>query len=237
MTLLSIVQDAAVILGLPEPSAVTSSADLGVKKLLKFANQAGKQLMRYHDWQALIVEQEFTSLATEEQTNALPPVDYDRLVYNAEIWDRTNNLRFTGPTPSRYWALMKSGFSTGGVPGYWRIIGSQLRILPVQGAGNTIGFEYISKRWAQSAGGTRQDSFMADTDICVASAFEDLLALEIIWRWRQSRGFAQYAEDMSTAEREKEKAAAADRGTGRIRTESNDSAPSLQQPNWTGVVA
>lgn len=233
MSLLTIIQDAAVVLGLPEPSAVASSVDLATKKLLKFANQGAKQLAKYHDWQGLIVEQEFTTLATQEQTNALPPNDYDRMVYNPEVWNRTSNTRLAGPVPQRYWQRIKAGLSTG-APGYWRILGNQMNVLPVMTAGDTLAFEYISKRWAQSAGGDRQESFMADTDVALVP--EDLIVLEIIWRFRHSRGFAQYAEDLSTCEREKEKAAAADRGTGRIRTESQRCEGEPAQPYFSGTI-
>lgn len=235
MTLLSIVQDAAVSLGLPEPSSVASSTDLATKKLMRFANQAGKQLMRYHDWQGLIVEQVFTALGQEEQTNALPPADYDRMVYNPVVWDTTSHLQLSGPVPQRYWRMIVSGISSG-VSGYWRIIGNQMHVLPVMTAGNALEFEYISKRWALSAEGDEQDGFLADTDTVKCPIFEDLLALEIIWRFRQSRGFAQYAEDMATCEREKEKAASADRGTGRIRPEKNDYPGWPQYPYFAGVV-
>lgn len=233
MSLLTIIQEAALAVGLPEPSAVVSSTDLAVKKLLGFANQGGRQLAKYHDWQNLIVEQTFTSLATQEQTNALPPADYGRMVYNPEVWDRTSDTRLAGPTPQRYWQRLLANTSTGS-PGYWRIIGNQLNVLPVMTAGNTLAFEYISKRWAESSGGTAQEIFMADTD--TARIPEDLITLEVIWRFRQSRGFAQYAEDMSTAEREKEKAAAADRGTGRIRTESQYTDGLPAQPYFSGTI-
>ncbi len=156
------------------------------------------------------------------------------MVYNPEIWDRTSNLRIAGPTPQRYWALLKSGVTTGGVSGYWRILGNQLHVLPVMTAGHTLGFEYITKRWAESASGDPQESFMADTD--TAKVSEDLITLEIIWRFRHSRGFAQYAEDLSTCEREKEKAASADRGTGRIRPESNDMGAYPLPPTWNGTI-
>ncbi len=75
---------------------------------------------------------------------------------------------------------------------------------------------------------------MADTDTTVVPVFEELLVLEIIWRFRQSRGFAQYAEDMATCEREKERAASSDRGTGRIRTEENYQANQPNPPFFTG---
>lgn len=236
MTLLSIIQDASVILGLPEPSAAISSTDPGTQKLISFANQAGTQLMRYHDWQGLIVEQNFTSVATQVQTNALPPVDYDRLVYNPEIWDLTSHLKLMGPTPQRYWREILGGL-TSGTPGWWRILGNQLNVLPVMAAGHTLAFEYISKRWTLAADQTtRQPAFMADTDTTVVPVFEHLIQLEIIWRFRQSRGFAQYAEDMATCEREKEKAAASDRGTGRIRKERNDYSGYPPAPYFTGTI-
>lgn len=235
MTLLTIVQNASVELGLPEPSSVTTATDPAMRKLMKYANQAGKQLMSYHDWQGLIVEQEFAALATQEQTNALPQSDYDRLVYNAMIWDRSAHIQLSGPTPQRYWSLIKAGISSG-VSGYWRIIGGQLNVLPVMTAGNTLAFEYISKRWVVSATGDRQSTFQADTDTCVVPAFEDLLELELIWRFQQSRGFAQYSESLATCESEKELSAANDRGTGRVRPEGNDVTPNPQYPYFAGFV-
>lgn len=237
MSLLSICQEAASQLGLRQPATVVGSTDLTAQILFRFANQAGKELMRYHDWQNLTTEVTFTSLATIEQTNAFPSADYDRMVYNPEVWNRSSNLRYTGPTPQRIWQQLKTGIS-GGIIGWWRILSGELNIYPAPTAGQTIAFEYISKRWAQSSGGTAQATFMADTDtarITGDGRDEDLLILEMVWRFRQSRGFAQYAEDMATCEREKEKMASRDRGTGRIRPESGvretDWPP---YPVWTG---
>lgn len=233
MSLLTIVQETASDLGLRQPDVVVGSTDLTAQILFRLANQVGKHLMRYHDWQALVVAKTFTSLATQEQTNALPTNDYDRMIYNAEVWNRTSNQRFVGPTPQRYWAYLLNGAITAGFPGYWRILGDDLNILPVMTAGQTIAFEYISKRWAASSGGTAQDAFMADTDTTLLD--EELFVLEMVWRFRKSRGFGQYAEDMETAEREKEKRASRDRGTGRIRPE-NDNRDQPPPPMWSGSI-
>lgn len=233
MSLLSIVQDAASQLGLRQPSFVVGSTDLTAQILFRFANQAGKELMRYHDWQALVVEVSATSTAAVIQTGMLPSADFDRMIYNAEVWNRSDDLRYTGPTPQRFWQQLQSG-ETGGVVGWWRIIANEMNIYPAPTAGKIIAFEYISKRWARSSGGSAQAKFLADTDTTVLD--EDLITLEMVWRFRQSRGFAQYAEDMSTCEREKEKAASRDRGTGRIRpveTRETDWPPS---PAWDGVI-
>jgi hypothetical protein len=233
MSLLSMVQDSASQLGLRQPAFVVGSTDLTSQILLRFANQAGKELMRYHDWQALIVEVSATTTAAVIQTGLLPSDDYDRMCYNPEVWNRTDNLRYTGPTPQRVWQQLQTGVA-GGVVGWWRIIGGELNLYPAPEAGKIVAFEYISKRWARSAGGDAQSIFMADTDTTVLD--EDLLVLEMVWRFRHSKGFAQYAEDMATCEREKEKAASRDRGTGRIRPESTRNTDWPPQPSWTGTI-
>ena len=233
MSLLSICQDAASQLGLRQPSIIVGSSDLTAQILFRFANQSGKELMRYHDWQALRVEALVTSTASVVQTGALPSADYDRMIYNPEIWNRTDNLRYTGPTPQRYWQQLQTGVA-GGVVGWWRILANELNIYPAPTAGKIIAFEYVSKRWARSSGGSAQAKFMADTDTTVLD--EDLLTLEMVWRFRQSRGFAQYAEDLATCEREKEKAASRDRGTGRIRPEETRNTDWPPSPAWTGTI-
>jgi hypothetical protein len=233
LSLLSICQDAASQLGLRQPSIIVGSSDLTAQILFRFANQAGKELMRYHDWQALTVEALVTATASVVQAGALPSADYDRMIYNAEIWNRSDDLRYTGPTPQRYWQQLQTGVA-GGVVGWWRIIGGELNILPAPTAGKIIAFEYISKRWARSSGASAQAKFMADTDTTVLD--EDLITLEMVWRFRQSRGFAQYAEDLATCEREKEKAASRDRGTGRIRPEETRNTGFPPYPAWTGTI-
>lgn len=233
MTLLDIVADAAVMVGLSEPSAVSTSTDPSIKRMLRFANQIGRELANWHDWQNLIVEQTFTTLATQEQTNAFPPADYLRLVYNVEVWNRSKNRRLTGPTRQRDWQYLLSASVTAAANGYWRIIGNQLNVLPVMDAGDTLAFEYISKNWAQSSGGDAQDSFMADTDVSLIP--EQLFTLGIIWKHKSARGLS-YAEDFRTYETERRKLAGVDRGTGRRRPESSNYGEP-PEPAWSGVIS
>jgi hypothetical protein len=231
MSLLSIIQKVAPRLGLRRPSAVVGSTDLTAQMLLELANEEGDELSRFHDWQALVTERNFTTLAQVAQTNALISTDYDRLPHNVEFWNRTLNLRYAGPTPQRVWQQLQSGVAAG-VVGWWRIMGGQLQIYPAPTADQSLVFEYISKNWCASATGTPQSEFLADAD--VARIPERLMQLGIRWRWKQARGF-DYAEDLETYEREREKAAVADRGTGRIRNGNSDLA-NLTSPNWTGTL-
>lgn len=217
MSLLTIVQNAASQLGLRQPQAVFGSTDLTAAILSRFAQQEGDELSRWHDWQAITAVQSFTSTATQVQATGIP-TDFDRFAYNVEIWDRTNNQKFAGPTPQRTWSQLQSG-TTGGIAGWWRMMGGELNIYPAPAAGSTIQFEYISKNWCESASAVGQALWMADTDVALLP--ERLFTLGVVWRFHASKGL-RYAEDMATYEREKERAAARDRGTGISRPRGDD---------------
>lgn len=183
------------------------STDANVAILLRLLRQEGDELARRHDWQALVVQQTFVSVAAEAQPAALPS-DYDRLMPDARLWDRTSNFIVSGPTGSRAW-LQIHGAGYGGVTGWWRLISGVLNIYPAPAAGRTYALEYVSRNWAASSGGTAKSTFEADTD--VGRIPERLMTLGLIWRWRHAKGL-DYAEDMRTYEREMERASARDRG-------------------------
>jgi hypothetical protein len=231
VTCLSLVQDAAVLLGLEPPAALVGSSDATARLLLRLANLAGKTIMRRHDWQALTVERTHTTVAAVEQTGAIPD-DYDRLIYNAEIWDRSQTLKFAGPTPSRFWQDLQSNLA-GGIVGWWRLLGGELHIFPAQSAGNTIAFEYISRNWARSSVGDERDQFEEDTDTAVIS--EDLITLDIAWRYGSITKSFDYAENLATFERELEKICSRDRGTGAIYPPGSGGS-SVPVPTWPGTI-
>ena len=103
MSLLTIITDpadgAATLCGLPNPTSIVGSTDPNAPLLLRLANQAGRDLARRHDWQALKIAYTVASVASETQT-ALP-ADYERMVTRAEIWNRALGLRYSGPASDR----------------------------------------------------------------------------------------------------------------------------------------
>jgi hypothetical protein len=235
MSLLTIISDpeegAAVLCGLPSPSAVVGTTDPNVPTLLRLANQEGRELARRHDWQALMVDYTVASLGAELQT-ALP-TDFERLLPNIEIWNRTLGLKYDGPTDPRKWGQIKGLGLTTGQPGWWRLLGNALYITPAPTAGQTLAFPYISKNWAASSGGTPQAKFAADGD--VARIPERLITLGIIWRYKSSKGF-DYAEAMSTYEREVERACSRDRGTAPVILSKPRRDDGLVDATWHGVI-
>jgi hypothetical protein len=232
MALLDLIKDVCndPSVGVSAPTTVIGNKNANIVSLLNLANKEGEELSRRHDWQSLIQQYTFTSNAAEAQTDGLPndgdAEPYDRFVYGAEIWNRTVNQKYAGPTDGRSWQVLKQGV-TGGVTGWWRLVGDQLNIFPAPVAGQTIAHEYVTKNWCQSLSGTGQKRWAADDD--VARIPERLIVLGVIWRWRRAQLF-DYAEELATYEREVERACSRDRGMGIIRVGGSSGNP--PSPGW-----
>lgn len=193
MTLLSIVRDAASRLGLTPPSTVISSPDENAKILLGLAQEDGKALADRHTWQALQTEHTF-STANGTASYALPD-GFDGIIKDT-VFNRTTRRRMQGDLSPSQWQETQASLVTMVNPAF-RIRNSLFYISPTPTAVETVAYEYVTKNWCQSAGGTGQTEWTADTDVGVLD--EELTKLGIIWRFRSKKGF-DYAEDMNNYE-------------------------------------
>lgn len=213
MSLLEIVTNVCEELSLVVPTAVISSTDRQVVQLKALANRAGKELAGDFAWQAIREEFNFTTIAQEEQAAGAIPDDFDRWVANS-FFDRTTRRPVLGPlTPAQYqWIKAQPVFAS--VYLAWIERGSQLLMQPTPSAGDEIYGEYVSTNWVQAAnGGAFKSSFTDDTDEPLLDA--DLIELSIIWRFKQRKGL-DYAEDMETFERARDRKMARDGGSTAI---------------------
>lgn len=217
MTLLSFINEAQDTLSLPRSNVVASSTDANVRMLLALSKQEGRQLARRFTWEALITEQTFTSIAATEQTNAVPS-DYERFVNNS-MFNRSQKRRVTGPLNAREWQAQQA-LSASLLTDAFRIQGGDIQIIPTPDAGDTYAYEYVSKNWCQSSGGTGQAAWAADSDTGVLS--EDLMLLGLIWRFRKARGF-DYAEEFNTYDSEVTQAMMRDGGKRTLNYSLDDS--------------
>lgn len=210
-TLLQIIQDAAVAIGIPRPAAALSFADPQVLQLVEMAQQEGDDLSRAYDWSELVVPRDFTCVATEAQDE--PPIDWSRYVRDVEIWNVARQLPITGPVDASEWVYLTTRVAQT-EPQYWRMIGGKLNIYtPV--AGETVRYEYVTTNWILSNdGSTFIDRWTHDGDSPRLPS--RLIKQGIVWRWKQKKGL-DYAEDMATYERWKEIDTADNRGNRRIR--------------------
>lgn len=192
MTTLTIVQQACLRVGLPQPNAVVTSTDSQVLQLLALLNQEGQALAERYPWQALINEATHTSLATESQglitsiaTNGF------KYILNDTIWNRTEQRPIYGSVSPEEWQMLKASPVTGPYEQF-RLRGGYLIINPTPTAGQTWAFEYVSKNWCTDSGGsTYRDAFAADADVALLD--ETILMLGLIWRWKMYKGL-EYAE-------------------------------------------
>ena len=200
MSLLTVVQASCDRLGLTRPSVVISSTDQQVRSLLGLAQQEGKELSEAHDWQSLTKEKTITATATEEQTGGIPS-DFGRFINNT-FYNRTVKRRVEGPLTQTQWAAYKASTATVLFDAF-RVRGDTLLLAPTPTAGDSYAYEYVSKWWCTTEGGTAptQEAWAADTDAGILP--EELMTLGIIWRFRQAKGL-DYSESFRTYEMRKE---------------------------------
>jgi len=193
MTLLAIVQNVAEEIGLSAPSYVVGNTDKKVVQLLQMAQREGRQLADRYNWEACRKEATFTQAAAAEQgaLTTLAGADYKSIVNNS-MWNRDTTLPILGPIDQRDWQTLQAFAVTGPYPQF-RIQGGKIFFSP-NGANDTdtIAFEYKSKNFCQSSGGTGQLKWLADNDTGLLD--EDLMTLGITWRWLKRKGL-DYAED------------------------------------------
>jgi len=197
MSLLSIIQSAAIDLNLPSPTIVATSSDAQVKQLMNLANRDGKDLIRRYDWQAVTVETNFTTVAAQAQTTlATVAPDFFRMV-DESMNNRTQHWRVVGPLSAQEWQRRLSLGAQVGVVNSFRIRGNEIWFFPVPPGGDSIYFEYISKNWVNGADGSTKDAFTADTD--TAALDEDVLTLGVKWRFLKAKGL-DYSEEFRSYE-------------------------------------
>lgn len=232
MTLLSLVNEVQDTLSLPRSSVVVSSTDSNVRLLFALSKQEGRQLMKRFSWEALLTEKTFTSVAATEQTDQIPS-DYDRIV-NHSMFNRSQVRRITGPLNPEEWQAQQALTASLLIDAF-RIQGGEINIVPTPDAGDTYAYEYVSKNWCQSSGGTGQAVWAADDDTGVVD--ENLMLLGLIWRFRKARGF-DYAEEFATYNSEVEQAMMRDGGKRTLNYSFDDSLldhakpPLVVEGNW-----
>lgn len=195
MTLLSLVQSASRQLSLPVPSTVSGATDESTLLLFRLAQEEGESLMRRYPWTKLTREHTFTTVAADVQVSSLP-ADLDRIIPET-IFNRTTRRRVVGPISAEEWQNTKSSLVTYVNPAF-RIREGAILITPQPPVGEVVAYEYISKNWCESAGGTAQDAWALDTD--VARLDERIMILGLVWRFKQQKGMA-YGDDYNFYER------------------------------------
>ena len=92
MAVLEVIQRVANAVGLTTPTTAVASTVDEVVQLVELLNQEGRQLSTRYDWQSLVFEGNFTTVATESQgtlATIIGATQELRYIVNETIWDRT----------------------------------------------------------------------------------------------------------------------------------------------------
>lgn len=197
LTLLQLIQNEADLLGLARPDSVINSTDQQIRQLFAILIEEGESLAGRAEWEELLVEQTFVTVAAETQTNAPIPDDFDRFVPET-VWNRTSARQLIGPRTSRQWQADLARPAASQIYLSFRLRGGSFLINPTPTAGDTVAYEYVSKNWVVSSAGAGKELPTSDDDTFALDT--ELLKLGVRWRWKAAKGL-DYGEDMVTYER------------------------------------
>lgn len=202
MTILSVVQNASLGIGVERPTVLFAQTTREALELKGMVNDCARMIAydTNHDWTAL------KSIATITGDGAslsfAKPDDYERMLKKGKLWpSATPYWPFTHVADTDDW-LGTQVQAAPGLLGAWTMIGDEIHVreggnLSPLSTGNVVSYYYLTKKFAKDAGGAPQDAFTADTDTFRLS--ERLLELCLKYRWKQAKG-QDYTEDMSDYE-------------------------------------
>jgi hypothetical protein len=195
MTILSVIQGVADVVGVSRPTAVMASVERAHQELAALANEMAERIRDANDWRLLRTLETYTGDGTTT-TFALPD-DYARMVLDVEMWASDFRAPICFVSDANDWLqLAERDIESGG--GSWTIIGGSVEIdFPPLANLITAKYYYISNLIVAPSVGDNQATFTADTDTFRLD--ENLLKLAMIWQWKANKGQA-YAEDMQNYE-------------------------------------
>lgn len=213
MSLLQIVQDIAVSVGIDEPATVIGNTDTTYTQIKRLVEQDGAELSRFYDWRSIKENGIITGDGATSQWDL--PADFDRLVPGDALWIVGRPMwPVEGPISDEDMLAIQAG-PTRPAFGVWRMFEQQMEIYPIPATGVVYNLMYYRKGWIQPVDlSTFKERFTADDD--VPALPEHLLTLGGIWRWKRAKGL-DYAEEFRTCQMEKLKATRSDGGLRKFR--------------------
>lgn len=216
MSLLTIVQNVCLDLGLESPTSVVGNSNEKFKQLLAIANREGQDLSRRTSWHALRKRNTFSLVASASQ-GALNGTVVSAGDFGWIIDETFNNLTKQQPIIGPIDATEIEDNQTLSIAGpyqRWYRLGANLYIDPTPTATDSCQFEYVSTFWCtDSTGATGRTAFAADGDVSLLD--ETLIELGITWRWLRRKGM-DYSEEYATYESRVADAIARERAGKRV---------------------
>ena len=225
MTLLTIIQDAAIRCGIKRtPSEIPqafSSTDPDIQQLVGYASDTGVECFERYDWRNLKVKGTITGDGTSTEFQLTGDFQRmapsDRYPFGSITLSGNPAIHVEGPVNDEWLNEVQNYPGSLAYP-VWRLIGGALEVWPALASGNVGSFYYISRNWVLDGdGSTRKARWTADSDTSLIN--EDTIMKVCVWRYKMSKGL-DYAEQFRQYEESLNRNAAQD-GPGRVVHMSN----------------
>ena len=156
-TALSIINDAAVEIGLGPVSDAFGSTDPNITQLRQFLKSCGQEMVHMKQWTHLRGEYTFTTV--QGQANYPLPADWHNMI-DQTGWNRTTRLPVGGPLSPQEWQFLKSRLVGVTWTLLFRPMLQQIYLFPDTNTpgGHQIAFEYLSKNWVGLNGNASANS-------------------------------------------------------------------------------
>jgi len=165
-TLIAIAQQVATELNIPQPSAVYTSQDQNMLKILGFTRAVCDDLLAEFDWQVLKSRYSFSTVSGQEAYTF--PTDIKRFL-SGTFYDANNRWQMAGPKTPTEWEWLKAGNFTSGPYTQFAVFGNTVKLFPLPGSTTyTFNFEYLSAYYVKDGNsGLPKADFTQDADICI----------------------------------------------------------------------
>ncbi len=186
MSILSVVQNVCLAVGLDKPDVVLSSTDREMQEMVRIANEVALRIRDAEfDWQTLQVIKTIQGDGVSEAFDL--PDDYARMLTKASLWSSRWSWGLCHVTSPDEWLEMQV-VPYIPVSGQWIIYADQIHILPICQSTETLKFFYISRNVVKPVSGSNKPLFTLDDDTFRLS--ERVLELGMIWQYRSQKGVA-----------------------------------------------
>jgi hypothetical protein len=243
MTLLTVVQGAALRCNIAVPATVIGNPDPTVQQFQAFSQDAGDEMAERWTWPSLRRPGATSTPSGQpaqiigDGTTAifqLPP-DWSRFSPSDTLTSSLYpTLTLSGPTNEEDLLRFKQLPFTP-LPSLWHLIGDPnnvpryIEFYPAPANGEIISFVYGTGFWISSAGVLVHD-WTTDADQSLIP--DRLIRLGTIWRWKRAKGLS-YAEEFAMYERTFDRAAGQESQRRTIRTTIE---PSVGEMWWPGTI-
>jgi hypothetical protein len=183
----SIINRAAVEVGLLKDASPVESTDESFIQLSELLQGAGQELVEMHAWQGLMMPFDLTTVDGDTGTYDLPD-DFSYMI-DQTGWDRTNNVMIGGPLSAQDWAYLKGrDLVSQSIYASFRLAENKFLLFPQPPPeGLEVSFEYISRNWVTTVGGNRSDSVTTGSDIVLYDPIMIIKYLKV--KFLSAKGF------------------------------------------------